>query len=83
MRDEEKASISVLKERKVIRYEFIPGKIIKHIYTLKTCILAGKVETPHAPAAPVFNSNFDSSFIACILQLRMHTSYRWNVLPDS
>lgn len=70
VRDEEKAAISVLKERKVIRYEFIPGKIIKHIYTLKTCILDGKVETPHAPAAPVFNSNFDSSFIACILQLR-------------
>lgn len=70
VKEEERALVSVLRERNVIRYEYIPGKIIKHIYTLKVCKVEDKVETPRVPAAPVFNSNFDSSFMAYLLQLR-------------
>lgn len=60
----------VLRARTVIRYEYIPGKFIKHIYTLNVCQVNGKAVTPLVPQAPVFNFNFDSSFIAAILQLR-------------
>ena len=60
----------ILRARTVIRYEYVPGKFIKHIYTLHVCQVNGKAVTPRAPQAPVFNSNFDSSFIAAILQLR-------------
>lgn len=60
----------VLRTRTVIRYEYIPGKFIKHIYTLNVCQVNGKAVTPRAPQAAVFNSNFDSSFIAAVLQLR-------------
>lgn len=66
----DRESTKVLREREVIRYEYIPGKFIKHVYKLKICDLSGKVETPLAPPAPIFNSNFDSSFIAGVLQLR-------------
>ena len=66
----DRESTKVLRQRVVIRYEYIPGKFIKHVYRLKICELAGKAETPLTPPAPIFNSNFDSSFIAGILQLR-------------
>lgn len=66
----DKKSTKVVRERVVIRYEYIPGKFVKHVYKLKICELAGKAETPRTPATPIFNSNFDSSFIAAILQLR-------------
>lgn len=66
----DRESTKVLRERVVIRYEYIPGKFIKHVYKLKICDLSGKIQTPLAPPAPIFNSNFDSSFIAGILQLR-------------
>lgn len=68
--DTGRKSAKVLRTRMVIRYEYIPGKFIKHIYTLNVCQVDGKAVTPLAPPAPVFNSNFDSSFIAAILQLR-------------
>lgn len=70
VKEESQHLTKVLRERQVIRYEYIPGKFIKHIYRLKICELDGKAETPRTPAAPVFNSNFSSSFIAGILQLR-------------
>ena len=63
-------SAKVLRTRTVVRYEYVPGKFIKHVYTLNVCRVDGKAVTPLAPWAPVFNSNFDSSFIAAILQLR-------------
>lgn len=66
----DRESIKVLRQRVVIRYEYIPGKFIKHVYKLRICELAGKAETPRTPPTPIFNSNFDSSFIAAILQLR-------------
>ena len=70
VKEEARKSAKVLRERTVIRYEYVPGKFIKHIYKLKICDLGGKAETPLAPPTPIFNSNFDSSFIAGILQLR-------------
>ena len=70
MKETDRMSAKVLREREVIRYEYIPGSFVKHIYQLKICELDGKARTPHAPTAPFFNSNFDSSFIAGVLQLR-------------
>lgn len=66
----DRASAKVLREREAVRYEYIPGSFVKHVYKLKVCEVGGRAETPHAPPAPFFNSNFDSSFMAGILQLR-------------
>lgn len=70
VKGESRKSVKVLRERIVIRYEYVPGKFIKHVHRLKICEFDGKVETPRTPQAPIFNSNFDSSFMAGILQLR-------------
>jgi hypothetical protein len=54
-----------------ILYKFIPGKFIKHISRQYNCVMDEKVYSGKAiEKAPLLNSNFDSSFIAGILQLR-------------
>lgn len=70
IKPEDWLSAKVIRRRTVVRYEYIPGKFIKHVYKLQICELNGTLETPRTPPAPIFNSNFDSSFIAGILQLR-------------
>jgi hypothetical protein len=54
-----------------ILYKFIPGKFIKHISRQYNCLMDEKIYSGKAiEKAPLLNSNFDSSFIAGILQLR-------------
>ena len=54
-----------------ILYKFIPGKFIKHISRQYNCVMDGKVYSGKAiEKAPLLNSNYDSSFIAGMLQLR-------------
>lgn len=53
-----------------IRYKYIPPQFIKHIYRLKGYQWKDTVARAKAPAAPIFNSNYDASFIAGLLQLR-------------
>ena len=60
----------VIRTIDMIRYEYIPPTFIKHIYHLKICRALDKLIQGKAPVAPFLNSNFDSSFIAGMLQLR-------------
>lgn len=60
----------VIRTIDLIRYEYIPPSFIKHIYHLKICRVPDKLIQGKTPAAPFLNSNFDSSFIAGMLQLR-------------
>jgi len=54
-----------------ILYKFIPGKFIKHIYRQHNYVMEGKMYSGKAiEKAPLLNSNYDSSFIAGIIQLR-------------
>ena len=53
-----------------ILYKYVPGKFIKHISRQYNCLLNGKMYSGNAPKAPLLNSNYDSSFIAGMLQLR-------------
>lgn len=53
-----------------ILYKYLPGRFIKHIYRQHNCLLSEKVYSGNAPKAPLLNSNYDSSFIAGMLQLR-------------
>ncbi len=59
------ALIKFLFAKDVVRYEYIPQRLIKHIYRCNDTIYSGK-----APFAPLQNFNFDSSVIAHIIQLR-------------
>lgn len=60
----------VIRTIELIRYEYIPPSFIKHIYHLKVCRMLDKLIQGKTPMAPFLNSNFDSSFIAGMLQLR-------------
>ena len=54
-----------------ILYKYIPGKFIKHIFRRYNCLMDEKVYSGKAAEkAPLLNSNYDSSFIAGMLQLR-------------
>ena len=54
-----------------ILYKFKPGKFIKHISRQWNCLMDEKIYSGKAiEKAPLLNSNYDSSFIAGILQLR-------------
>ncbi|MFR9556654.1 MAG: IS66 family transposase [Rikenellaceae bacterium] len=54
----------------VVRYEYIPQRLIKHIYRCKSYRCNDTIYSGKAPIAPLQNSNFDSSVIAHIMQLR-------------
>lgn len=54
----------------VIRYEYIPPRLIKHIYRCKKYRMGDDFFEGKAPIAPFMNSNFDSSFLAFLLQQR-------------
>lgn len=53
-----------------ILYKYVPGKFIKQIFRQYNCLQGGKMYSGNAPKAPLLNSNYDSSFIAGMLQLR-------------
>ena len=55
--------------RDCIRYEYIPPRFIKHLYHQHFCRCNGSILAGKLPEVPFLNSNFDSSFIAGILQL--------------
>ena len=52
------------------RYEMIPPRFIKHIYNIVTIKKDNVLYSAKAPLSPIQNSNFDSSFIAGIAELR-------------
>ncbi len=54
----------------VVRYKYIPQRLIKHIYRCKSYSHNDTVYSGKAPNAPLLNSNFDSSVIAHIMQMR-------------
>lgn len=53
-----------------ILYQCIPPKFIKRIFRQYNCLLDEKIYSGKAPRAPLLSSNYDSSFIAGLLQLR-------------
>lgn len=53
-----------------ILYKYVPGKFIKQIFRQYNCLMGEKIYSGNAPKAPLLNSNYDSSFIAGMLQLR-------------
>lgn len=56
--------------RDVIRYKYIPPRLIKYIYRCKSYRIGDDVFQGKAPIAPFLNSNFDSSFLAHLIQQR-------------
>ena len=65
-----KANATYLFARDVIRYEYIPQKLIKHIYKCKNYSIGDDMFAAKAPITPFFNSNFDSSVLADLIQKR-------------
>lgn len=56
--------------RTVIRYECVPMRFIKHEYRIYTYSQDGKIYEGETPKSAFFNSNYDASFLAGIMQLR-------------
>ncbi len=54
----------------VVRYELIRMRFIKKIYKVKKYVQDGKVFKGNAPAAPLLNSQYTSSFMAGLAELR-------------
>ncbi len=54
----------------VIRYKYIPQRLVKYIYRCKSYSLKDTIYSGKAPDTPLLNSNFDSSVIAHIIQMR-------------
>ena len=54
----------------VVRYEMIPTRFIKKIYKINKYVQEDKVFKGIAPAAPLLNSQYTSSFIAGLAELR-------------
>jgi hypothetical protein len=65
-----KADATYLFTRDVIRYEYIPQKLIKHIYKCKSYRVGDRVYDAKTPVSPFLNSNYDSSVIADLIQKR-------------
>ncbi len=53
-----------------VRYSMIPMRFIKTVYRLKKYALDGKIYKGSAPATPLQNSQYTSSFIAGLAELR-------------
>ena len=54
----------------VVRYEMLPMRFIKKIYKVKKYVQGDRVYKGTAPAAPLLNSQYTSSFIAGLAELR-------------
>ena len=57
-------------ECEVVRYEMKPMRFIKVIYKEKKYVQGDKIYKGNAPAAPLLNSQYTSSFIAGLTELR-------------
>lgn len=57
-------------DKDVTRYEYQPPRLIKHIYRCKSFRVGDTIFEGKAPIAPFLNSNFDSSFLAYLIQQR-------------
>jgi len=66
---DEKAAVYLFL-RDVIRHEYIPPRLIKHIYRCKKYRMGDDFFEGKAPIAPFQNSNFDSSLLAHLIQQR-------------
>ncbi len=66
---DEKASVYLF-DNDVIRYKYIPPRLIKHIYRCKSFRMGDDFFQGKAPIAPFLNSNFDSSLLAHLIQQR-------------
>lgn len=66
---DEKAAVYLF-HRDVIRYKYIPPRLIKHIYRCKKYRMGDDFFEGKAPDAPFMNSNFDSSLLAHLIQQR-------------
>lgn len=66
---DEKAAVFLF-YRDVIRYKYIPPRLIKQIYRCKKYRLGDDFFEGKAPIAPFLNSNFDSSVLAHLIQQR-------------
>lgn len=65
-----KEEASLLFYRDVVRYTFIPPRLIKHIYRCKCYRMGDAFYEGPTPVAPFLNSNYDSSVMAHLLQQR-------------
>jgi len=66
---DEKAAVYLF-HRDVIRYKYIPPRLIKYIYRCKKYRIGDDLFEGKAPIAPFLNSNFDSSLLAHLIQQR-------------
>ncbi|MFR9598993.1 MAG: hypothetical protein SNI83_07905, partial [Rikenellaceae bacterium] len=66
----QKADAVFLFSREVVRYKYIPPRLVKQIYSCRKYRLGDNLYEGKAPIAPLLNSNFDSSIIANIIQQR-------------
>ncbi len=58
------------KYRECVRYTYTPGFFTKHVYRMHTFTQDGRVFEPLTPPSAFLNSNYDSSFVAGLMQLR-------------
>ena len=58
------------KYRECVRYVYTPGHFTKHVYRMHTYTQDGRVFEPETPPSAFLNSNYDSSFVAGLMQLR-------------
>ena len=56
--------------RECVRYVYTPGHFTKHVYRMHTFTQEGRVFEPQTPPSAFLNSNYDSSFVAGLMQLR-------------
>ena len=56
--------------RECVRYTYTPGHFTKHVYRMHTFTQDGRVFEPQTPPSAFLNSNYDSSFVAGLMQLR-------------
>lgn len=56
--------------REVTRYSCIPMSFRKTVYILHTVSVDGEILEPPTPPSAFFNSNYEASFVAAILELR-------------
>ncbi len=56
--------------RDVIRYEYKPSQLIKHIFRCKKYQLNNSLYEAKAPITPLLGSNYDSSVMAFLMQYR-------------
>lgn len=65
-----KENAKYLFSRDVIRYEYKPSQLIKHIFRCKKYLLNDIMYEAKAPITPLLGSNYDSSVMAFLMQYR-------------